>query len=396
MRQFISDRIKSVEPFLGRIMFEKAKALERKGEKLIHFELGEPDFDTPQHIKEAAKKALDEGYTHYAPNAGLLELREAIAEKLKRENNIEADPLTEICITVGSQEATYLAIMCTIERGDEVLITDPAYYTYRNCVQMAEGKPVFVPLKSESEFRLDPEDLEKKITYKSKMIIINSPCNPTGSIMTKDDLQAIDELAVRHDLLILSDEIYEKIIYDDQKHYSIAALSKEPDRIITVNGFSKAYAMTGWRVGYVVANKAIISEIVKMQQSALSSVTTFAQIGAVAALKGPQEPVINMLRELERRRKIMIEGLNEIEGFSVCKPKGAFYAFVDVRNVGKSSIEVSEYLLNEAKVVTTPGVAFGKNGEGYIRISYATSVENIKEGLNRIREAVEKLQKSRC
>lgn len=393
MRQFISKRIKAVEPFLGRIMFEKAKALERKGEKLIHFELGEPDFDTPQHIKEAAKKALDEGYTHYAPNAGLLELREAIAEKLKRENNIDADPITEICVTVGSQEATYLAIMCTIERGDEVLITDPAYYTYRNCVLMAEGKPVFVPVKSENDFRLNLEDLEKKITHRTKMIIINSPCNPTGAVMTKDDLQAIDELAIEHDLLILSDEIYEKIIYDGQKHYSIAAISKEPERIITINGFSKAYAMTGWRIGYVVANKTIISEIVKMQQSALSSVTTFAQIGAIAALKGPQEPMINMLREFEKRREVLIEGLSEIKIFSVSKPKGAFYAFVDVRKVGKS-IKVSEYLLNEAKVVTTPGVTFGKNGEGFIRMSYATSVENIKEGVNRIKKAVEKLQRS--
>jgi aspartate/methionine/tyrosine aminotransferase len=374
-------------------MFEKAKALERRGEKLIHFELGEPDFDTPKHIKEAAKQALDEGCTHYAPNAGILELREAIAEKLKKENNFEADPVTQICVTVGSQEAAYLAIMCTIEAGDEVLITDPSYYTYRNCVHMAGGKPIFVPVKKENEFRLDPDDLEKMITSKSKMVIINSPCNPTGAVMAKDDLQAIDELAIKHNLLVLSDEIYEKITYDGQKHYSIAALSKEPGRIITVNGFSKAYAMTGWRVGYVVASKMIISEVVKMQQSALSSVTTFAQKGAVAALRGPQEPVLNMLKEFEKRREVIIDGLNKIEGFSVIKPKGAFYVFVDVRKLGKPSLEVSDYLLNEAKVVTTPGAAFGENGEGYIRISYATSIENIKEGLSRIKQAVEKLRK---
>lgn len=391
MKPFIAERIKSVQPFLGRVMFEKARALESRGEKLIHFELGEPDFDTPEHIKEAAKKALDEGYTHYAPNAGLLELREAIAEKLKRENNIDVDPLTQICVTAGSQEAAFLAIMCTIDNGDEVLITDPSYYTYRNCVEMAGGKPVFVPLKEEDNFRLNPENIERKITPRSKMIIINSPCNPTGGVITKDDLEAIDEIAIKHDLLVLSDEIYEKIVYNGQKHFSIAALSREPDRILTVNGFSKAYAMTGWRVGYIVASKNIIPEVVKMQQSAMSSVTTFAQKGAIAALRGPQDPLLNMIKEFERRREAIINGLKEIEGFFVDKPKGAFYAFVNVKKLGKSSLQISDFLLKEAKVVTTPGIAFGTNGEGYIRISYATSIENIKEGIYRIKKAIEKL-----
>lgn len=391
MKQLIANRVQAVQPFLGRVMFEKAKALERKGEKLIHFELGEPDFDTPQHIKDAAKRALDEGHTHYAPNAGILELREALAEKLEEENNLEVDPATQICVTVGSQEAAYLAVMCTIETGDEVLITDPGYYTYKNCIQMAEGKPVLVPLKKENEFRLDQEDLEKRLTSKSKMVIINSPCNPTGSVMTKDDLQAIDELAVKHDLLVVSDEIYEKITYDKQKHYSIAALSRDPDRVITVNGFSKAYAMTGWRVGYAVASKAITSAMVKMQQSAVSSGTTFAQKGAAAALRGPQEPLQKMLREFEKRREVIIDGLNKIEGFSVAKPKGAFYAFVDAKKLRKPSMELSELFLNEAKVVTTPGIAFGENGEGYIRMSYAASIENIQEGLEHIKLAVDKL-----
>jgi aspartate/methionine/tyrosine aminotransferase len=391
MKPFIAERIKSVQPFLGRVMFEKARALESRGEKLIHFELGEPDFDTPEHIKEAAKKALDEGYTHYAPNAGLLELREAIAEKLKRENNIDVDPLTQICVTAGSQEAAFLAIMCTIDNGDEVLITDPSYYTYRNCVEMAGGKPVFVPLKEEDNFRLNPENIERKITPRSKMIIINSPCNPTGGVITKDDLEAIDEIAIKHDLLVLSDEIYEKIVYNGQKHFSIAALSREPDRILTVNGFSKAYAMTGWRVGYIVASKNIIPEVVKMQQSAMSSVTTFAQKGAIAALRGPQDPLLNMIKEFERRREAIINGLKEIEGFFVDKPKGAFYAFVNVKKLGKSSLQISDFLLKEAKVVTTPGIAFGTNGEGYIRISYATSIEKIKEGIYRIKKAIEKL-----
>jgi aminotransferase len=379
LKKVIADRIRAVQPFLGRIMFEKAKALEAKGEKLIHFELGEPDFDTPINIKEAAKKALDEGATHYTTNAGLIELRQAIAEKLKKENKIEIDPASQICVTVGSQEAAFLAIMCTIEPGDEVLIPEPGYYTYRNCVQMAGGTPISVPLKEEDDFRLSPENLEEKLTSRSKMVVVNSPCNPTGSVMTKNDLLAIDELAAERDFLILSDEIYEKIIYDGEKHYSVAALSQEPDRIITLNGFSKAYAMTGWRIGYLIASKEIVSQSVKLQQSAVASATTFAQRGAIEALKGPQESIQEMAREFARRREVVLEGIDKVKGFSVAKPKGAFYAFV------------SEYLLNEAKVVTTPGAAFGAGGEGYLRMSYATSIENIKDGLDNIRKAVDKL-----
>jgi aminotransferase len=372
-------------------MFEKARALEAKGEKLIHFELGEPDFDTPVNIKEAAKRALDEGATHYTTNAGLIELRQAIAGKLKKENNIDVDPVSQICVTVGSQEAAFLAIMCTIEPGDEVLIPEPGYYTYRNCVQMAGGTPVSVPLREENDFRLTSEDLERNVTSRSKMAVVNSPCNPTGSVMTKDDLLAIDGLAVKHDFLILADEIYEKIIYDGGKHYSAAALSKEPDRIITLNGFSKAYAMTGWRIGYLVASKEIISQCVKLQQSAVASATTFAQRGAVEALKGPQESIEKMAKEFARRREVIFEGLSKVKGFSVAKSKGAFYAFVNIRKLGKTSQELAEYLLNEAKVVTTPGAAFGTSGEGYLRMSYATSVENIKQGLANISKAVAKL-----
>jgi len=392
MKNAVADRVIRVKPFLGREMFEKAKALERKGEKLIHFELGEPDFETPHHIKEAAKRALDQGYTHYTPNAGLLELREAIAEKLKKDNKIEADPATQICVTVGSQEAAYLAIMCTVEPGEEVLVPEPGYYTYRNCIQMAGGIPVSVPLKGESGFSLDPKEVEKRLTSKTKMLVVNSPCNPTGSIVTRSDLKALDGLAAKNDFLILSDEIYEKIIYDGEEHCSIVAISSDPDRVLTVNGFSKAYAMTGWRIGYLVGSKAIISEAVKMQQSALASATSFAQIGAVAALRGPQEPVTEMVREFERRRNVIVDGLNKVKGFSVVKPRGAFYAFVDVKRLGKPSAELAECLLNDAKVVTTAGAAFGQGGEGYLRISYATSIDNIDEGLRNIGVAVSRLK----
>ena len=372
-------------------MFDKARALERKGEKLIHFELGEPDFETPQHIREAAKRALDQGFTHYTPNAGLLELREAIAEKLKKDNEIEVDPASEICVTVGSQEAAYLVITCTIEPGDEVLITDPAYYTYANCVRMAQGTPVWVPLRKENDFRLDPKEMEKQITSKSKMIVINSPSNPTGTVCSKEDLQEIDDIARKHELLVLSDEIYEKLVYDGNRHCSIAALSNNPDQIMTLNGFSKAYAMTGWRLGYVVASKQIISELVKVQQTAVSCPTAFAQKGAVEALRGPQDSLTKMKEEFERRRNIIIDGLNGISGLSVTRPKGAFYAFVDMRSTGKPSQELAELFLNEAKIVTTPGSAFGAHGEGYLRISYATSIENIRTGIEGIRRVLQKM-----
>jgi aminotransferase len=373
-------------------MFERAKALEAKGEKPIHFELGEPDFDTPPHIREAAKKALDQGYTHYTANDGLPELREAIADKLRKDNNIRADPATEICVTVGSQEAAYLAIMCAIDPGDEVLIPDPSYYTYANCVRMAGGIPVWISLRKESDFRLDPKDLEKRITPRSKMIIINSPNNPTGSICSKDDLERITEISQKHEILVLTDEIYEKLVYDGQKHYSIAALSDDPDLVITVNGFSKAYAMTGWRLGYVVASKTIVSEIVKMQQNVVACPTAFAQKGAVMALRGPQDFLLKMLSEFQRRRDFIVNGLNDVSGLSVGTPQGAFYVFVDVKQLGRSAMEIAALLLDEGKVVTTPGSAFGKNGEGYLRISYATSMENIEKGLENIRRTVDNLK----
>jgi len=391
LKKYLTQRVSGVRPFLGRVMFDKAKALEHKGERLIHFEIGEPDFETPQHVKDAAKRAIDEGYTHYAPNAGLLELREAISEKLAKDNGIKADPATQICVTVGSVEAAFLAIMCTIEPGDQVLIPEPGYYAYRNCVEFAGGKPVSIPLTKETDFRLDPEELEKSATPKCRMIVLNSPSNPIGSVFTKSDLETVDEFARKHDIFVLADEIYEKIIYDGYRHWSIAALSKDPDRVITVNGFSKAYAMTGWRIGYVVASKILVSEIVKIQQSAVSSATTFAQKGAVEALRGPQEPMIKMVEEFSRRREVIIERLNEVKGFSVAKPRGAFYAFVNIEKLKMPSQELCEYLLNEAKVVTTPGIAFGQGGEGYVRFSYATSIENIIEGLDSIKKTMRNL-----
>lgn len=391
LRNWIADRIKSADSIAARVMFEKARAMELKGEKLVHFELGEPDFDTPKNIVEAAKRALDEGYTHYTPNSGLLELREAISKKVKRDNQIDADPQSEICVTVGAQEGAFLAIMCTVEPGDEVIVTDPGYFTHPNYVKMAGGTVVAIPLREQDSFRIDLNELEKKITSRTKMIAINSPANPTGSVLTRDDLKSISELVKRHNLLVLSDEIYEKIIYNGAKHCSIGAFSSIKDQVITINGFSKAYAMTGWRVGYVIANKDILAQMVKLHQNAVTCAAAFAQKGAIEALNGPQDSVDSMVAEFERRRNAIVEGLNSIEGVSCIRPRGAFYVFLNVRKLRKSSWEIGEYLLERCKVVTTPGSGFGNAGEGYLRISYATSLECIEEGVRRIASGIEKL-----
>jgi len=393
LKERIANRIRNVEPIAARVMFEKARAMESKGEKLVHFELGEPDFDTPKNIVDAAKRALDEGYTHYTPNSGLLELREAISRKLKRDNEIEADPNSEICATVGAQEGAFLAILSTIEPGDEVIVSDPGYFTHPNCVRMAGGKVATLPVKEEHRFRINPDALEEKITARTKMITLNSPANPTGSVLTRDDLESIRTIVERHDLLVLSDEIYEKIVYEGNRHYSIGALPSISDRVITINGFSKAYAMTGWRVGYLVANKEILREMVKLHQNVVTCASAFAQRGAIEALNGPQDSVRSMVREFEKRREAIVAGLNGIDGVSCTKPGGAFYVFLNVRKFGKSSWEIADYLLEQCKVVTTPGSGFGKGGEGYLRLSYATSLDQIEEGVRRIETGAEKLMR---
>jgi aminotransferase len=393
LSHFIAERIKGVEPFPGRVMMDKAKVLEKKGEKVTNFAIGEPDFETPEHIKEAAKRAIDEGHTKYTQVIGIQDLREAIAEKLRKDNSIEADPDSEICVTVGAQEATSLACMCTINPGDEVLMSDPGYYAYQNNVMMAGGRAVNVPVMEENDFRLEIDELKKRITSRSKMIVINSPANPTGSIMTADDLEAIAELAVDRELLVLTDEIYEKIIYDRQKNTSIASFSiarSNKNNFITVNGFSKAYAMTGWRIGYVVTGSELLSKMAIMHLNGPTHACSFVQEAAIEALRGPQDIIKKMVDEFEKRRDFIVRRTNEIDSISCIKPAGAFYVFINIKKTGLSSWEMAEYLLNEAKVILTPGPAFGHNGEGYLRMSYATSIENISQGLERIEEALRK------
>lgn len=381
---FIADRALSVSMSGIRKMYNLTRDI--KG--LIHLEIGEPDFPTPHHIVEAAKKALDEGYTHYTSNLGYMDLRERIAEKLLKENKIEANPASEIIVTAGAMQALSLAILVTVNHGDEVIIPDPAYESFERQVKFAEGIPIRVKVKEENEFRLLPEDVEKAITKRTKMIIINTPSNPTGSVMSKKDLEGVAELAKQHNLLILTDEIYEKIIYDGLKHFSIASLPEMKNRTISVFGFSKTYAMTGWRVGYAVSNKEVIAQMNKIQEFYVTCASSISQRAALAALEGPQNCVEKMVKEYEKRRNFLYHELSRCDKISCVKPKGAFYLFPNISKILKSQ-KASELLLKKGKVVTVPGRAFGKSGDNFIRLCYATSMNDLQEAAARIRIALD-------
>jgi aminotransferase len=374
-----------------RKIFQAAVALESEGKKVIHLEIGRPDFDTPQHIKEAAKQALDEGYVHYTSNYGVPELREAIAEKLHRENGVQVDPATEVIVTVGANEAILLAMLALLDPGDEVLIPDPIWLHYFYCTQLAEARPVHVPLREENKFQIDPSDLQRAITPKTKMIVINSPHNPTGAILGEESLQAVARIANKHDLLVISDEIYEKITYDEARHYSIASLPDMADRTLTVNGFSKAYSMTGWRLGYVAAPKKLSDSLIRVHQYSATCATSFAQKGAVAAYRESQACVQEMVNEFDRRRRFLVEALEQIQGVSCIRPQGAFYVFPSVKALGVSDEKLADYLLREANVALVPGSAFGEYGRGYLRLSYANSYSNIQEAVDKIGQALRKL-----
>lgn len=379
-RDFVSDRSKSVVRSGIRVMYDLALGVGG----LVHLEIGEPDFSTPQHIVAAAKKALDEGYTRYTPNAGYRDLRESVSRKVSKDNGIEADPESEIIITSGAMQAISSATLVTINPGDEVIIPDPAYESFVRQTRFASGIPVPVQVKEEDEFRLTPEKVEQAITKRTKMIIINSPANPTGSVMSKNDLEEIAELAIRHNLLVLSDEIYEKILYDGSRHYSIASFPGMKERTITVFAFSKTYAMTGWRVGYAVAPKSIVGEMTKIQEFYVTCATSICQRAALAALEGPQDFVTGMVAEFKRRRDFMYDEIGRMRGFSCVKPKGAFYLFPNVSRTELRKDDPAKDLLEKCKVVTAPGKAFGGYADGYVRISLASSMGNLRTASERM------------
>ncbi|BAA30477.1 pyridoxal phosphate-dependent aminotransferase [Pyrococcus horikoshii] len=377
----LSDRLELVSASEIRKLFDIAAGMK----DVISLGIGEPDFDTPQHIKEYAKEALDKGLTHYGPNIGLLELREAIAEKLKKQNGIEADPKTEIMVLLGANQAFLMGLSAFLKDGEEVLIPTPAFVSYAPAVILAGGKPVEVPTYEEDEFRLNVDELKKYVTDKTRALIINSPCNPTGAVLTKKDLEEIADFVVEHDLIVISDEVYEHFIYDDARHYSIASLDGMFERTITVNGFSKTFAMTGWRLGFVAAPSWIIERMVKFQMYNATCPVTFIQYAAAKALKDERswKAVEEMRKEYDRRRKLVWKRLNEM-GLPTVKPKGAFYIFPRIRDTGLTSKKFSELMLKEARVAVVPGSAFGKAGEGYVRISYATAYEKLEEAMDRM------------
>lgn len=383
----LSRRTKEIPKSGIRKMFDLAQ----KYEGLVNLSVGEPDFDTPPHIVEAALKAMREGYTHYTVNAGFLEFRKAVSEKLRRENRIEADPEGEIMATAGAMGGLSLAMLILIDSGDEVLIPNPGFPNYTAQVVLAGGKPVYYPLKEENNFHVEADDIAKRTTPKTKAIIINSPSNPTGAVLREKELKNIADIALEHDLYVISDEAYENILYDGVNHTSIASLPEMKERTVSIFTFSKTYAMTGWRIGFVVAPKEIIEVMLELQEHILVHPSSISQMAAIAALRGPKEHVQKMLKEYAERREIITKELNTMLGVTCIKPEGAFYVFPSIKKTGMSSEEIAMYLLEKAKVITVPGTAFGDYGEGYIRISYATSKEKIREAMNRMRTALEKL-----
>ena len=384
---FISTRAQKVPKSGIREMFNIAKSFE----DVINLSLGEPDFRTPSHIIRAAIRAMEKGYTHYTSNKGLIEFREAVAQKLRSENHIDVDPETEVMATVGSMGALSLATLTLIDPGDEVLIPDPGYASYKSQVLMAGGKPVPYSLKEDNAFQPDIEEISKLITDRTKAIVINSPSNPTGMILSYDVLNEIADLAKERNLIVISDEAYEKIIYEDAHHVSLASLSGMMQRTISIFTFSKTYAMTGWRIGYAVAEEKIISEMTKLQEHLVAHPSSISQFAAIAALKGPKRHIRKMIGEYAERRRIVMEKLSKIYGVRFLKPIGAFYIFPNISTFGMSSREFAMLLLEKARIVVVPGTAFGELGEGYIRMSYSVSRGKLEEAMERIIEFVEKI-----
>ena len=380
----LSSHAVQLTPSLTLAIDSKAKAMRAEGIDVCGFGAGEPDFDTPEHIKEAAIKALQEGFTKYTPSAGLPELRTAISEKYAKDNNLDYKP-NQVIVSNGAKQSCYNAILACCEPGDEVIIPAPYWLSYPDMVKLVGAEPVIVETKASNAYKMTAEEFENAMTPRTKMVIINSPGNPTGSVYTREELEALVEVALTEDIFILADEIYEKLIYDDASHVSVASLSKEAyDLTITVNGFSKAYAMTGWRLGYLGAPEEIAKVIDSLQSHSTSGPNSFAQKGAVAALKGSQQCVTDMRDEFNVRREYMYERLAAIPNMTTVKPHGAFYMLADISKFGLSSTNFADRLLSKAEVAVVPGIAFGDDKT--VRLSYATDLETIKTGLDRIEQ----------
>ncbi len=380
----LSSHVIKLSPSLTLAIDSKAKAMRAEGVDVCGFAAGEPDFDTPAHIKEAAIKALQEGFTKYTPSSGLPELRSAISEKFSTDNNIAYKP-HQIIVSNGAKQSCYNAILACCEPGDEVIIPAPYWLSYPEMVRLTGATPVIVPTSAKNSYKITAEEFENAMTPRTKMIILNSPGNPTGSVYTREELEKLIEIALSEDIFILSDEIYEKLVYDDTEFVSPASLSKDAYGItITVNGFSKAYAMTGWRLGYLGAPEPIAKAIDSLQSHSTSGPNSFAQKGGLAALRGSQDCVTDMREEFNIRREYMFERISTISGLSAIKPLGAFYMLVNISQLGFTSTNFADRLLSKAEVAVVPGIAFGDDRT--IRLSYATDLETIKTGLDRIEQ----------
>jgi aspartate aminotransferase len=368
----------------------RGRALEAQGRHIVHLEIGEPDFDTPGNIREAAKKALDDGWTHYGPPLGQPKLREAIAQESMRFRGIEVDP-ANVVVTPGAKPIMYYAILALVDEGDEVIYPDPGFPIYESMTRFTGGTPVPYALREENDFRLDPDELRSLVTPKTKMIIFNSPHNPTGGVLAREDIEAIADIARENDnITVLADEIYGRGVFEGE-HVSIASLPDMMDRTIILDGFSKAWAMTGWRLGFAVLPPALVDPFSKLIINSVSCTSSFEQIAAVEALNGPQDEVARFLEEFRARRQIVVDGLNAIPGIRCRMPHGAFYVFPNVSGTGMNGTEMADRLLYEGGVCTLSGTAFGQVGKDHIRISYANSRENLQLALERINDVVSKV-----
>lgn len=366
----------------------RARELERAGKSVVHLEIGEPDFDTPAHIKDAAIRALHDGFTHYTPSAGLYETREAIAEHVSVTRGIPVDP-DEIVITPGSKPIMFFAILALVDPGDEVIYPDPGYPIYESVARFAGAVAKPLVLREERGFRVDPDELRRLVNPKTKLIVLNSPHNPCGSVLTRNDIEAMAEIVDRSSAMVLADEIYWQIMYDST-HVSLASIPGMKERTIILDGFSKAYAMTGWRLGFGVMRKDLGAKIARLMVNSNSCAAAFTQIAGIAALRGPQEPVKRMVAEFRRRRDVIVQGLKGVEGVTCAVPSGAFYAFPNVTKIDPDSKRLADFLLTDGGLACLSGTAFGEHGRGYLRFSYANSVEKIEEGLRRMREALKR------
>ena len=379
----LSQAAQNARPSGVRRMFELAK----RYPDAINLTLGEPGFATPRHIVEAGIRGLDDGKTKYTPNAGIRELREAIAWKLKRENGIECDPEKNLIVTAGATQALMLAMVTLVNPGDEVIIQGPNWPDYMGQIDMVNAKTVYAPVNESNGFRMTADIIEPLITEKTKLIVINSPSNPTGGVLDFDDLQKIAELVKKYKVFLISDEPYEKLVYDGFTQRSIGSIPGLEDYVLTVNSLSKTFAMTGFRVGYICANETIVSNLVKLHENMIASIPEPMQLAAVEAIRNGEADVKRMVESYDRNRHLIVDGLNRINGFSCLCPKGAFYVFPNVAAFGRSSDETAEYILEKTHVVTSPGSAFGPYGEGYLRICYASEYDRLREALDRMERA---------